>query len=532
MKNEPLVSVIIPTRNEEKNIYRCLNSIVNSTHKNVEIIIVDQKSTDKTVDVARKFNAIIIEAEPSTKYIPPSNSRNIGFNASKGDYIYHLDADMEMSKYLLTELIEIFKDKNVTAVVVPEKDIAKNIWAQAKAFERSLYDGTKMEAARVSRRSVFQQVMYDTNIHSGEDWNIHQNLMKFGKIVRSSNHVNHYILNVSIRGEFMKKLHYGTGSDDYVNKNTPYLLDIFKLLVKIYLVGVIKLLFKNPVLVLAFIVLRLTDLIGLFMGLTSTKIRSIINFDNITAQKVFITLKSIKNIDLFILDYLGFKHKQDLLYKLRNGTSIYCRAKTTDVSEAIIINSDLEYPSKYFPTKKNPIIVDIGANIGAFSIYTYNYLQNKHPKIYAIEPSLNNFQQLNKNLGLYKNWNIIPFKLAISSSNGSALLDISGAFDSHFLKKHGEKGFNSETVQTLKFDTFCQKNNISTIDLLKIDIEGGEYDLFETSHNFIRKIAKIIMIEVHHIGRDNIDVFQKKYINAKYKIMDTNMGRTLILKSK
>ena len=61
MENKPLVSVVIPTYNSEKYIERCLRSIKNQTYKNIEIIIVDKFSTDKTVDIAERHGAKVIQ---------------------------------------------------------------------------------------------------------------------------------------------------------------------------------------------------------------------------------------------------------------------------------------------------------------------------------------------------------------------------------------------------------------------------------------------------------------------------------------
>jgi len=55
MKNYPKVSVIIPVYNGEKTLARCLNSVLNQTHSNYEVIVVDNNSTDKTKEIINKF---------------------------------------------------------------------------------------------------------------------------------------------------------------------------------------------------------------------------------------------------------------------------------------------------------------------------------------------------------------------------------------------------------------------------------------------------------------------------------------------
>jgi glycosyltransferase involved in cell wall biosynthesis len=271
-EKSPLISIIIPTKNEERNLGKCLGSILNSSYKNVEIVVVDQNSSDTTKQIARKFGATVINVEATDKYIPPSNSRNIGFKASKGDYIYHIDADMELKSNLLEEIVSLFRDTTISAIIVPENDISANIWAKAKAFERALYHNTEMEAARVSRREVFAKILYDTSIQSGEDWNIHNEFKKEGRIVRTQETVNHYLGNISLKKEFIKKSQYGTGATHYVKKNRLQLATTFAKLCILYFAAILKGLTKDPRIVIAFIIIRTTDSMALMYGLVSSKV--------------------------------------------------------------------------------------------------------------------------------------------------------------------------------------------------------------------------------------------------------------------
>lgn len=95
MSSSIAVSVIIPTYNSEKYVKKCLNSVIIQTLNNIEIIIIDNISVDNTVKVAKdilsnsKINFEIIK----NPKLGVSFSRNIGIEASKGEYIYFLDSD-------------------------------------------------------------------------------------------------------------------------------------------------------------------------------------------------------------------------------------------------------------------------------------------------------------------------------------------------------------------------------------------------------------------------------------------------------
>ena len=245
-------------------------------------------------------------------------------------------------------------------------------------------------------------------------------------------------------------------------------------------------------------------------------------------NKILLTLKSIRNLHLFILDFLGLISKQDIVYHLRNGTSIIARSGSTDVNEVIIINGDLEYPKKHFPVSNAPIILDVGANIGAFSIYIEVATKDNHPLIYAIEPSKENFKYLNLNIRKNNLSNVKTYNIGLSNADGTANLSTSGDFDSFKLVTNSSE--NTETIETKTLQSFCEHESIQVIDLLKIDIEGAEYSLFENAYEFINQHVKRIFIELHEIdSENNINSFESKYIKNNLKMIDKIMNRTLII---
>ena len=84
-------SIIIPTYNSEKYIEKCLENVLSHTHKNIEIIVIDDCSTDNTVKVLEKYENIKL-------YKTKENSRqgaatNIGLEHCSGDYILFIDSD-------------------------------------------------------------------------------------------------------------------------------------------------------------------------------------------------------------------------------------------------------------------------------------------------------------------------------------------------------------------------------------------------------------------------------------------------------
>ncbi len=180
MKRGQIVSVIITTKNEESVIARLIESIKKQTYKYKEIILVDNNSTDKTIDIAKKNGVKVYTLGPER-----SAQRNFGAKIAKGKYLLFLDADMELTPDVLKNCVEICnKDKKIGGVVIPEESKAYSFWERVKAFERSFYNESGDEitdAARFFRKEVFQKVGgYDETITGPEDWDLPETIKKLG----------------------------------------------------------------------------------------------------------------------------------------------------------------------------------------------------------------------------------------------------------------------------------------------------------------------------------------------------------------
>lgn len=113
MKNRPLVSVIVPIYNGEKYIASCLENIIAQTYKNLEIIVVDDGSTDQSSDIANKYPIKLISHDKNRGL---SAARNTGIDAAKGDYIHFMDVDDGISNDYYLEMVK--------AIIETDSDIA------------------------------------------------------------------------------------------------------------------------------------------------------------------------------------------------------------------------------------------------------------------------------------------------------------------------------------------------------------------------------------------------------------------------
>jgi len=130
-----VISVIIPSYNSASTIKDCLDGIFSNKFKNFEVIVVSDKSTDDSTDIAKKYNCRIIELEENKG---PAFARNTGANSASGDILLFLDSDCIIKNDALMNIDEIFKNEkaNVIQGVYSHKPNYKSINTQ---YQQSFY---------------------------------------------------------------------------------------------------------------------------------------------------------------------------------------------------------------------------------------------------------------------------------------------------------------------------------------------------------------------------------------------------------
>ncbi len=257
MNQIPIVSVIVTTKNEEKNIENCLKSIKSQTYLNnlcnqtpnlrnkstkqsaVEIIVVDNNSTDNTVEIAKKFTDKVYNKGPER-----SAQRNFGVRKAKGKYILYLDADMTLSKNVIFECIEKCEKEGCTALYIPERIVnlssnqLNNLWNQSfhhcnhsfyhrnqpfwvkvRDFERSFYNATVIDCVRFVRRDKFLKIDgFDLSLTGPEDWDFDRRIKATGKVDIINTPLYHNEGKFNIRKYLKKKNYYSKSFDKYIKK--------------------------------------------------------------------------------------------------------------------------------------------------------------------------------------------------------------------------------------------------------------------------------------------------------------------------
>ncbi|MDR0373370.1 MAG: glycosyltransferase [Nitrososphaerota archaeon] len=209
-----LISVIITTKNEEKNIENCLQSVKNQTFNNIELIVIDNFSEDQTVEVAKKHTSSVY-----LKGNERSAQRNYGAQVAKGEYLLYLDADMILSPNVLEECITKCKQTGVDALYIPERIVGKGFWIKVRDFERSFYTGTVIDAVRFVRRNLFLQIGgFDENLIGPEDWDFDRKIRVAGYTEVVDAPLYHNEGQFNMKRYLKKKSYYTPGIQKYVLK--------------------------------------------------------------------------------------------------------------------------------------------------------------------------------------------------------------------------------------------------------------------------------------------------------------------------
>ena len=210
------VSVVVTTKNEGKNISNCLQSVMRQSFPSdhVELIVVDNNSSDDTVSIAESFTSKVYTAGPER-----SVQRNLGVEKAIGEYILYLDADMVLSSNLIKDCVEMCENGGYIALYIPERIIGKGFWIKVRDFERSFYDGTCIDAVRFVRRDKFLEVRgFDTTLTGPEDWDFDRRIRVLGKVGVVNGPLFHNEGEFNLREYLAKKKYYLSSFDKYIMK--------------------------------------------------------------------------------------------------------------------------------------------------------------------------------------------------------------------------------------------------------------------------------------------------------------------------
>lgn len=202
------ISFIVPTRNSDRTLARCLTSLNDQDHADVEVIVVDNFSTDATPEIGRKHATVFHQSGPER-----CAQRNKGAALATGDVVVYIDSDMVLEPGVAADIAATFATQpDVGALVIPELAFGERFFADCRSLEKRLYLGDeRVEAVRAIRREAVELVGgWDETLTAGEDWDLSDRLraagIGFGRIEAR---IWHDEGQIRLRETFAKKRYYG-----------------------------------------------------------------------------------------------------------------------------------------------------------------------------------------------------------------------------------------------------------------------------------------------------------------------------------
>ena len=226
------VSIIIPVYNVEKEVKSCLESAINQTYENLEILVVNDGSTDGSKEICLSFakqdKRIIYFEKPNGGL---SDARNFGLERASGDYIFFLDSDDTIEKDCIETLynlivqdnskiaVGIFKAVFDTGRIIDTATGEQTVMTNEQALECILYDDkiTSSACVKLFEKSLFKDTLFPLGRLYEEIATTYKLIYKSERISFISKSLYNYLIrqNSITRKEFsLKKLDVITSSDE------------------------------------------------------------------------------------------------------------------------------------------------------------------------------------------------------------------------------------------------------------------------------------------------------------------------------
>ncbi|MBO4813108.1 FkbM family methyltransferase [Candidatus Saccharibacteria bacterium] len=222
----------------------------------------------------------------------------------------------------------------------------------------------------------------------------------------------------------------------------------------------------------------------------------------------------------FVLVDKCFKIKNDrFAIRIRNKKTgkraLMMRPFTTDMNlmkQLLVDNGEYDflYDKKYGSYRKAKVVIDAGANVGMFSRVIMEYA--KDAKVIAIEPEQKNFEMLKKNVSM-EGSRVSCLKNGLWNKKCKLVVESSG---------RGEWGFTVKEVKGGRYDVsavsisdLIAEYKLPRIDILKMDIEGSEYEVFDKSCLKWLDKVEMVITEIHDDIREGCSARVLKYMKEK-----------------
>ncbi|BFU44721.1 glycosyltransferase family 2 protein [Krasilnikovia sp. MM14-A1004] len=162
------ISFVVPTRNSARTLETCLGSLRGQTHPEVEVVVIDNRSTDGTAEIGRRL------AHTFEQWgLGRSVQCNRGTARSTGDVVVFVDPDMVLEPQVAAEIAAAFTaDERLGALVIPERSFGEGFLARCRELEKDLHRGDSA-VLRAFRRTVIEELGgWTETLTATADWDL------------------------------------------------------------------------------------------------------------------------------------------------------------------------------------------------------------------------------------------------------------------------------------------------------------------------------------------------------------------------
>lgn len=518
------VTVVVPTKNAARTLAACLESLRAQTHR-CRIVVVDNGSNDGTPAIAERSSTLVLHAGPER-----SAQRNVGARAYPADVVGFVDADMVLAPTVVAEAVAAIGE-GAGSVIVPERTIGSGFWVEVRAFERSFYDGSdRIEAARFFAWDVFDRAGgFDEQLTGPEDWDLSESARELAPVARVAAVIEHDEGTIGYLDACRKKAYYAEGVRRYVAKRglwavsqasrRPWLRHPRKLLTR-HGAGLVALKAGEALgvaLALVGVLICAPIRRAADRRITSSNFRSVAaggteppESSSITqpgsgirilrsgrkvwgaavvSAKVCLTMRHrIRTLSRIAYGFVAPDQAGDVIFTCRNGLQLVAPAGQFHWWPILEVVVDDCYRMDILVSELGSTacqVFDVGAHVGSFTAALAKALPGA--QVTAFEPAADRVAYLRRNVlgnNLADRVTVVPAAVA-GHAGRSTLLGGEVVADS--------AGADGEVIDLVAFDDVMDGIE-GPIDLLKMDCEGGEYDIVASaSEAALRRIDRLVL---------------------------------------
>ncbi len=241
MKQSKKISIIVPVYNVEEYLERCVDSLITQTYHNIEILLIDDGSTDNSFSICNRY----AKTDKRVKTISQANNgvaaaRNAGLAIATGDYIGFVDPDDYVDKDMyetLYNLCELYHAK-LSCCNAYQQGVKKDIFdkdyiqliTSDELFQRVMLECNFALWNKLWHKSLFKQFKFNENIESGSDLSSYLLIFATDRVVYLNDDKYHYttrqgsLCRISGIENRLGRMRMVDDMVNYIRRNKPHLL--------------------------------------------------------------------------------------------------------------------------------------------------------------------------------------------------------------------------------------------------------------------------------------------------------------------